>query len=79
MQVLNYDFLALLQHCMSFKSCTTSVFHLLHYYFLGTVPSILDKKAMGAKYCVGIGDKKNEELFRQMIGDVNVFCVSSVL
>ena len=47
--------------------------------FLETVPGILDKTAIGAKYCVGIGNKKNEELFCQMIGDVNVFCVDSVL
>lgn len=46
--------------------------------FLETAPGILDKTAIGAKYCVGIGDKKNEELFLQMIGDVNVFCVGSV-
>ena len=41
--------------------------------FLETAPGILDKTAIGAKYCVGIGNKKNEELFRQMIGDVNDF------
>ena len=41
--------------------------------FLETAPGILDKTAIGAKYCVGIGDKKNEELFHQMIGDVNDF------
>ena len=29
--------------------------------FLETSPSILDKKAVGSKYCVGIWIKKNEE------------------
>lgn len=47
--------------------------------FLETAPGILDKTAIGAKYYVGIGSKINEELFHQMIGDVNVFCVGSVL
>ena len=59
--------------CVSFKSCTTSVFHLLYYFWKLLPVYWIYKTAIGAKYCVGIGDKKNEELFHQMIGDVNDF------